>query len=64
MDPPEISIIYTIGGVLDSRIGGSVFWILPAIWGAFVRILAGHEGEETGNLLRRHRPDTICSSAP
>ena len=36
MDPPWGSVIYTIG-VLESRIGGSVFWILPGLWEAECR---------------------------
>ena len=31
MHPPSGSIIYSMG-VLESRIGGSVFWILPGLW--------------------------------
>ena len=31
VDPPSGSIIYTIG-VLEPRIGGSTFWILPGVW--------------------------------
>ena len=31
VDPPQGSVIYTIG-VLESRIGGSTFWILPGVW--------------------------------
>ena len=33
VDPPWGSMTYTIG-VLDSRIGGSTFWILPGVWEA------------------------------
>ena len=33
VDPPSGSIISTIT-VLESRIGGAAFWILPEAWGA------------------------------
>ena len=31
VDPPKGSIIYTMG-ILDCRIEGSLFWILPTVW--------------------------------
>ena len=31
-DPPYGSIIYILGVLLESRIVGSVFWILPGLW--------------------------------
>ena len=33
--PPLGSVIYTVG-VLESRIGGSAFWILPGLWANWV----------------------------
>ena len=46
-DPPEGSVIYTIGE-LESRIGDSTFWIVPKLW---VGIVAMQPEEEPAFLL-------------
>ena len=45
VDPPEGPIVYTIGA-LESRIGGSTFWILPGVW---VRATEDISGKPTGH---------------
>ena len=40
VDSPQGSVIYTIG-VLESRIGGSTFWILPKVWESKLLAVAG-----------------------